>query len=367
MAQTSAILGYVGTYTQREAHVLGTAEGIYRVRLDMASGAVTVIDAVGGVVNPSFLALDPSERYLYAVNEVQEYQGERAGAVTAFAIDPGSGTLTCLNEQSTHGPGPCHLSVDETGACVVVSNYNGGSVTLFRIEAGGRLAPAGDFVQHVGTSVNPQRQQEPHAHSITVAPGNRFALVADLGTDHVVTYRLDLVNGKLIPNDQPPVGVAPGSGPRHLAFHPNGRFVYVIHELDSTLGVFAYDGASGTLTSQQRVTTLPDGFSERSHCADVHVTPSGRFVYGSNRGHDSIAMFAIDQETGLVTPIGHEPTQGRTPRNFAIDPTGTFLLAANQNSDTVVTFRIDPQSGVLAPTGQVASIPTPVCIRFRTS
>ena len=355
---------YVGTFTGMEPHGRGRAEGIYVGRMDPDSGALTLVHTVPGVDNPSFLALHPQQPYLYAVNAVPEHDGQPGGTVSAFAIDPATGALTYLNRQSSHGAGPCHVSVDHTGRWALVANYGGGSIAMLPIQDGGRLGPATDAVQHHGASVTPQRQAAPHAHSINLDPTGQFALVADLGLDQVLIYRLDRTAGKLVPNDPPAVAVAPGAGPRHLAFHPNGRYAYVINEINSTLTAFAYDGSSGRLNELQTESTLPPDFSGENSCAEVRVAPSGRFVYGSNRGHDSIVIFAVDEATGRLSYVGHESSGGRTPRNFVIDPTGAFLLAANQDSDTVVTFRIDQPTGRLSPTGQVAAVPAPVCLRF---
>jgi len=363
--QTAAAMRvYVGTYTATSPHAHGKSEGIYTNQFDPASGRLTRVHTTSGVVNPSYLALDPRHRYLYAVDEVEESDGQPTGGVSAFAVDSASGALTFLNRQPSHGTAPCHVSVDRTGRFVLVANYGSGSVAMYPIEDGGGLGAASDVVQHVGSSVNPERQQGPHAHSINLDPDNHFALVCDLGMDKIMVYRLDLAHGKLVPNDPPSAAAKPGAGPRHLAFHPNARNAYVINEIASTLTAFAWDGARGALREIQTVSTLPVGFTGSSHTADVHVAPSGRFVYGSNRGHDSIVGFAIDQQTGALTYAGHASTLGRTPRNFAIDPSGTFLLVANQDTDTVVTFRVDPETGQLSPTGQMANVPTPVCLKF---
>lgn len=352
---------YVGTYTTKRS------EGIYLYRLDMASGALTLIGKTSGVANPSFLALHPSGRYLYAVNELGEFAGQRSGAVSAFSVDPQTGGLAFLNQQPSHGLHPCHLSVDRAGRFVLVTNYSSGSVAVLPIQEDGRLGPATDVVQHRGSGVDPRRQEGPHAHSVTLDAANRYAFVADLGLDRVMVYRLDPVHGRLTPNDTPWVQVKPGAGPRHFAFHPRGRYAFVIHELDSTLTAFAYDDALGTLTERQTLSTLPPGFTGTSYCADVHVAPSGQFVYGSNRGHDSIAVFSFDADRGTLACLGHTSTQGKTPRNFAIDPTGTYLLAANQDTDSVVTLKIDPQTGHLTPTGHVAEVPMPVCLKMQRS
>ncbi|MEM2905596.1 MAG: lactonase family protein [Candidatus Bathyarchaeia archaeon] len=351
------VLVYVGTYTR------GRSDGVYVHRMDLASGALRLVGKAAGGDNPSFLAAHPRRCYLYAVNEVGEFAGKPGGAVTAFSIDAETGELTYLNRQPSLGAHPCHLSVDKTGVYVLVANYSGGSVTVLPIERDGRLGDPTDSVQHQGSSVNPQRQSGPHPHSVNLDPANRYAFVPDLGLDKVMIYRLDLTRGKLEPNDEQPwAQVEPGAGPRHLAFHPTGKYAYVINELDSTLTAFTYDGTRGTLRRVQTVTALPASFAGVSYSADVHVAPSGRFVYGSNRGHDSIVTYGIDEATGRLTYVGHEATQGRTPRNFAIDPTGTFLLVANQESDSIVTFRINQETGRLASTGCVAKVPTPVCL-----
>jgi 6-phosphogluconolactonase len=254
--------------------------------------------------------------------------------------------------------------VDKTGKTVLVANYGGGSVAALPIAADGRLGKATAAIQHKGSSVNQQRQSAPHAHSINIDSSNRFAVAADLGLDKLLIYRLDAAKGTLTPNDPPFASVAPGSGPRHFAFHPNGKFAYVINEMLCTVTAFSFDEKTGSLRELQTITTLPHEVRSGYSTAEIVAHPSGKFLYGSNRGHDSIALFAVDTETGKLTALGHEPTGGKTPRNFAIDPTGTFLLAENQESDTIVVFRIDQASGKLKPTGHVANVPTPVCVRF---
>ncbi len=352
------ILVYIGTYTQ------GESEGIYVYRMEKSSGALEFASVAKGVENPSFLDIHPQHRYLYAVNEVGEFAGESSGAVSAFSMDENTGELTFLNQKPSGGAAPCHLSIDQTGQFVLVANYGGGSVASLPIQDDGKLGEATDFIQHQGSSVNPRRQKEPHAHSITIDLANRYAFAPDLGLDKILIYKLDLTQGKLVPNDEPWAQVKAGAGPRHFDFHPSRRYAYVINELDSTLIAFTYDETHGTLEEIETVSTLPEDFSGTSHCADLHVHPSGKFVYGSNRGHDSIVIFAIDEGTGKLTYVGHESTQGKTPRNFGIDPTGTFLLAANQSTDNIVTFRIDQQTGELMSTGHVAEVPTPVCLKM---
>jgi len=338
--------------------------GIQRYRLDGATGKLTWAGVTAELANPSFLAIHPNRRFLYTVNEVRSLGGKRGGGVSALAINPKTGDLALLNQQSTRGAGPCHLVVDAQGKCVLAANYGGGSVCALPIGADGRLGEATAFVQHKGHSVNPKRQKGPHAHSINVAPDNRFAFAADLGLDQVLVYRLDAAKGALTPNDPPFAKTAPGAGPRHFAFHPNGRFAYVINELGNTVTAFAYDAAKGTLTVIQDITTLPKGFDGTSYTAEVQVHPGGKFLYGSNRGHNSIAIFAVDTATGKLTPAGHESTQGDWPRNFGIDPTGTWLIVANRKTDNLVVYRIDPATGALKPTGQTIEVPAPVCVKF---
>ncbi len=360
----ATIYMYVGTFTAHQPHGRGRAEGIYVLQTDPSFRSFTPVQVVPEAINPSFVALAPERRHLYAVNAVPEIDGHPGGAVSAFAVDPSTGALTYLNRQSSHGAGPCHVSIDRTGRWALVTNFHGGSLAVLPIWDDGRLGPATDAIQHHGSGPHPERQQSPHCHSLNLDPANRFALVCDLGLDRVFIYRFDPVGGKLVPNErQPWAQTHPGAGPRHLAFHPSGRYVYVINEIDSTLTTFAYDAAEGTLSEIQSVSTLPDGFSGANSCADVHVAPSGRFVYGSNRGHDSIVIYAIDAGTGRLSYVAHESTRGRNPRNFFLDPTGTILLAANQDSDNVVAFRVDPETGRLAHAGTVAEVSTPVCLK----
>jgi len=349
---------YVGTYTWR------ASKGIYLAQLDLATGRLESVELAGELTNPSFLAIHPSRPLVYAVGELGDFAGKKAGAVSALAIDPKSGKLTLLNQQPSGGPGPCHLTVDRTGRCVLVANYSGGSVACLPIGEDGRLGKATSLDQHRGSGPNPKRQDGPHAHSIQLDAANRFAFAPDLGLDKVFIYRFDPGRGELTPNDPPFAAVAPGSGPRHFTFHPTGRYAYVINELASTVTAFRYDAERGALATQQTVSTLPEGFQGSNTTADVHVHPSGKFLYGSNRGHDSIAIFAIEAESGKLRPLGHEPTRGKTPRNFGIDPTGTYLLAANQDTANVVVFRIDAKSGKLQATGNSAKVANPVCIKM---
>lgn len=352
------MLVYIGTYTT------GKSEGIYVYRLDLASGELKRQSVTGGIVNPSFVAIDPRRKYLYAVAETSEYNGKKSGAVCAYAIDQKTGNLKALNQQPSMGTGPCYVAPDRSGRFVLTANYGSGSVTVLPVRKDGSLGPPTDTIQHTGSSINKDRQAGPHAHCVLSDASGRFVLAADLGLDKVMIYRFDARKGKLTPHTPPFAALKPGAGPRHIAFHPDGQFAYVINELDSTLVAFTYDKTNGTLTELQVSPTLPDGFKGTNYCADVHVHPSGQFVYASNRGHDSIAVFGIDRKTGRLIFIEHASTQGNWPRNFAIDPTGTFLLAANQKSDSVITYRIDQPSGRLTPTGRMTEIPAPVCLKL---
>lgn len=363
-AQTSpgkdGMLVYFGTYTGEKS------KGIYVARLDPASGTLSAPALAVEASNPSFLAVHPSKDVLYAVNEVNTADGKPGGSVGAFAIDRATGKLTLLGQQTSGGAGPAHVSVDRSGQNVLVANYGGGSVEVLPVAADGSLQAPSAFVQHTGSSVNPTRQKGPHAHSINVDPQNRFAYAADLGLDKVLIYRLNAARGTLTAADPPSVSAEPGAGPRHFAFHPTGRLAYLINEMNCTIVGFTVDAASGKLTPIETVSTLPEGQSvQRGYStAEIQVHPSGRFLYGSNRGHDSIVVFRIDESTGRLTYVQHQATGGRTPRNFGIDPTGTWFLAANQGSDSVVVFRIDPQTGRLTPTGQTVQVGAPVCVKF---
>ena len=359
---------YVGTYTGP-----GRAEGIYVYRYNPEKGVLTHAHTVRGVDSPSFLALDRDQRHLYAVNErsgqqgQQGQQGEHTGGVSAFAVDQQTGNLTLLNTHPTRGNAPCYVSVDPSGRCVLVANYSTGSVAVFPIQRDGSLDEMSDFVQHEGRSTNPRRQEGPHAHSILPTPDGRYVLSCDLGIDRVLIYTLDAEQGKLSPSQIPFAQVNSGAGPRHLAFHPNGRLVLVNGEIDSSLAVFAYDADRGALQIVDAISSLPEGVygpSIRNSTAHVTVHPNGRFAYVSNRGHDSLAIYAIDPESGRVRLVGHQSTGGQTPRGFNLDPAARFLLAANQNSGTVVSFAVDGDTGRLTPTGHVTDVPWPVCVTF---
>jgi 6-phosphogluconolactonase len=352
---------YVGTYTR------APSKGIYAYRFQAATGRLTPLGTAGLAAeteNPSFLAVHPNQRFLYAVNEVSRYEGRPAGSVSAFSIDRATGALTLLNRVSSGGGGPCHVSVDRSGKWLFVANYGGGSVAAFPLRDDGTLGEASAFFQHAGSSVNKARQSGPHGHAAVVSPDNRFVLAADLGLDQILTYRIDPARGGLAPAEPPFVAVAPGSGPRHLAFRPDGKFAYVLTEMLSSVVAFGYDAGRGTLTQLQTLSTLPDGFSGDSSGAEIVAHPGSKFLYASNRGHDSIAAFRIDEAKGTLTSIDRVSTQGKTPRSFEIDPSGRFLVAANQNSGTLVVFRIDQQTGALTPAGTSVEVPSPVSVVF---
>ena len=350
---------YIGTYTN------GDSKGIYSCTLNMQDGSLTNLKLAAESVNPSFLAIHPNRRYLYAVNEVSDFQGKtNNGGVSAFAINQKTGKLSLLNQQSTGGASPCHLIVDAAGKNVLVANYHGGSIAAFSIQKDGSLSKATSFIQHAGSSVISPRQDEPHAHSINLDAANRFAFVADLGLDKVLVYRFNSDRGTLVPNEPTGVSVPPGGGPRHFAFHPNGKTAYVINEIKSTVTAFEYNKQRGVLKPFQTLSTLPAGFDGRTSTADVQVHPSGKFLYGSNRGHDSITIYTIDNKSGRLTYVENQKLLGQTPRNFAMDPAGRFLFAECQRNGFIETFRIDPNSGRLNSMGISVSVPSPVCVKM---
>jgi 6-phosphogluconolactonase len=353
-------LVYIGSYNKARG------KGIHAFRFDAAAGRLTSMGQATEAVNPTFVTASSDGRFLYATKEVTRHEGRKSGAVKAFAIDRKTGKLRFLNEVASGGTIPCYVALDRTGRYAMVANYGSGSVEVIEVRRDGRLGKVTAFDQYAGSSVNPQRQEGPHAHSINLSPDNRFAIAADLGLDKVFLYRFDAMTGALAPNRPAYAVVNPGSGPRHIAFARNGRFVYVIGEMKSNITTFSYDAARGILRKLQTVSTLPKGYGKQSDCAEVAVSPSGKFVYGSNRGHDSIAVFAADPKKGTLTPVERVPSGGRCPRHFAIDPTGRYLLVANQESDAVAVFAVDRKTGRLTPTGEVAAVSSPACVRFVT-
>jgi 6-phosphogluconolactonase len=351
---------YVGTF-KRES-----SKGIYAWRLDTNTGRMDPLGLVADTMRPVFIALHPNRRFLYAVSRPTAVDRQNVGVVHAYAIDPKTARLTMLNSFPTRGIDPAYVAVDRAGRNVLVANFganNGnGSVTVFPIRKDGSLAEASDFIQYSGVGVHPQRQQGPHSHAINVSPDNRFLFVADLGLDKIFVYHFDAEQGKLKPNDPAFATLHAGAGPRQFVFHPNGKFFYVVNEIQSTLTTFTY--AAGSLKEAQTVSILPQGFTGTSSAATVQVHPSGRFLYASNRGADNIAVYSIDPKTGTLTLVEFVPTQGKTPGNFGIDPSGSWLIVANQSSDSLVLFRIDPMTGKLLATGQSFEVGTPSCVKF---
>ena len=361
-SQLDGDLLYVGTYTEGGRH-----DGIYLIRMDRRSGKLRQVGSVDAGVNPSFLAIHPNGRVLYAVNEVERHNGRPTGAVSAFAIASDTGALTRRNEQPSEGGAPCFVSVDRSGQVLLVANYVGGSIALLPIQADGSLAPATHVVQHTGSGPNAARQDAPHAHCIVADPSNRFVLAADLGADRVFVYRLDLDGKSLRHVEGGDAVMRSGAGPRHIAFHPTLPLVFVSNELDSTVATLRFDAERGALSPLDTLSTVPAGWTGTNYPADIHITPSGRTLYVSNRGHNSLAVFSVAVSTGALALDQVVSTQGDWPRNFSLDPTGRWLLVANQRSDAVVVFRRDQESGRLTPTRQRIALPSPACLKFRGS
>ncbi len=351
---------YVGTYTEDGSK----SKGIYAYRFDADTDQITPLGLAAETTNPSFVALHPNGGFLYAVNEIGNYKGPNSGGVSAFSIDRATGKLTLLNEVPSRGADPCYITVDRTGKYVLVANYTGGSIAVFPVLADGKLGEVSAFLQHTGHGTNPERQEKAHAHSINLSPDNRFAMVDDLGLDELFVYKFDSANGSLTPNDPPFAKLDPGAGPRHFALSPTGKFAYVIAEMQSTVTVFSNDEKTGTLHRLQTISALPRDFIGQNDDAEIQMHPSGKFLYASNRGSDTIAVFAIDPSKSTLTSVEFTATQGKIPRSFEIDPTGKFLFAANQKSDNIVVFRIDANTGHLTPTGQVFDVGSPVCVKF---
>lgn len=347
---------FVGTYTEHEG---SQSKGIYVYRMDPTSGKLSFAGEAKGVLNPSFLDLHPQKNFLYAVNEVGSFAGEEGGGVSAFTVEPESGELTLLNACSSRGKDPCYISIEQTGRFALVANYSSGTVAMLPIQPDGRLGPATDMVQHTGSSVDPKRQTAPYAHCIRPDPTNRFAIAADLGADRLLIYKMDLENGKLDKHAE--VNVQPGAGPRHVTFHPNGQYMYLLNELNATVIAYRYH-SSGSLEEIQTITTLPEDYKGENLCADLHI--QGNYLYASNRRHDSIVWYRIEESTGRLTYQGRIASGGREPRGFVIDPSGNFLLAAHERSDNIVVFRIDAATGSLSKTGEEAKLSKPVCARF---
>ncbi|MFL5640233.1 MAG: lactonase family protein [Gemmatimonadaceae bacterium] len=351
---------YVGTYTEG-----GRRDGIHLLRMDPESGKLWSVGSVDGGANPSFLATHPKGRVLYAVNEIEKYNGKPSGGVSAFAIARDTGLLTRINEQPSEGAAPCFVSLDRTGRAVLVANYNGGSVALLPVHANGSLASATEVVRHTGSGPNADRQTAPHAHCILADRSNRFALAADLGADRVFVYRLDIDGKSMRHVERGDAVMRPGAGPRHLAFHPTLPIVFVANELDSTVATLRFDAERGALSPLDIRSTVPAGWSGANYPADIHVASSGRTLYVSNRGHNSLAVFSVAKSTGALALEQVISTGGDWPRNFTLDPTERWLLVANQRSDSIIVFARDQQSGRLTPTPQQIAVPSPVCLCFR--
>jgi 6-phosphogluconolactonase len=350
---------FVGTYTTPGQ---STSEGVYVFGLESSSGKLTLKTVVKDLINPSFLAVHPQTGNVYVIHEKGTFEGNPGGGVIALTVDPGGGNVRLLNRQSSGGEDPCYISIEQTGRFALVANYSSGSVAMLPIASDGTLGAASSVVQHTGSSIHPDRQDRPYAHSILPDPTNQFAVACDLGIDKLLVYRLDLDAGELVKHAE--VSVTPGSGPRHLAFHPNGRYAYLACELNSTVLAFTWDAEGGMLEEFQNLRTLPPGYEGRNLPADIHLTPDGQYLYVSNRGHDSFACYEVSPESGMLTLKHHTSTGGAEPRGFAIDPTGKILLAANQNSNNLVPFLIDPGMGHLSRIGDEVQVSMPVCVKF---
>jgi 6-phosphogluconolactonase len=357
-------LVYVGTYTKAKS------KGIYVFRLQTSGLEVSQnimlvpLGLAAESANPSFLELDMKRRLIFAVNEVDSFQGKATGAVSAFSIDPATGKLSLLNQRPSGGTGPCHLVLDRAGKNVLVANYGSGSVAVLPVAADGRLGEPSEVVQHSGKSVHPERQKGPHAHCVTLDPENRFAFVCDLGLDKVMAYRFDAARGKLSANNPAFVATKPGAGPRHMVFRPDGRFAYVLNEMNSTVSAYAYDAKAGALKELQTLRTLPEHYDGPNSCAEIDIHPSGKFLYVSNRGHNSVVLFGVDGSAGTLTFVEEQGTGGKSPRHFGIEPSAKHLVIANQGSDSLLVCRIDAGNGRLKPSGVFAEAPLPVCAKF---
>ncbi len=354
--QKESFIVYVGTYTGHGS------QGIYAYRFDEGTGKLSAVGLAAETASPSFLVLSSNKRFVYAVNELENYQGKPSGGVSAFSIQPSGEKLNFMNELPSRGEDPAHLALDRTGKYLLVANYTSGNVAVFPVMKDGSLGEATAFVQHHGSSVNRERQEGPHAHEIVMSPDNRFALVTDLGLDEIFSYPFNAAKGTL---GEPHITKShPGAGPRHMVFSKDGRFLYVIHELQSTIVVYSYRRTDGGLKEVQTISALPADFKGKSTAAEIALSPSGKFLYGSNRGSDSIAVFSVDPAKGTLKVVEFDPTMGKTPRDFVIAPSGRFLLAANQDSGNIVVYRVNQASGHLTPTGDKIELSSPVCLQF---
>ncbi|MBB6691744.1 lactonase family protein [Cohnella xylanilytica] len=352
---TTQTFAFIGSYAD------AGGPGLYACSFDAAEGTLKLLDQADGLRNPTFLDIDAEAGRLYAIMEGQDAEGRKCGAAAAFAFDSAAGKLRKLNEEITLPATTCHITLDRSRKFVITSSYHGGSISLSPLAEDGRIEPAADVHKHEGSSVAPAQTQA-RAHSVIVDRANRYAVASDLGMDKLIVYKLDLANRRMVPHSE--TSVAPGSGPRHFVFHPTLPFAYGINELNSTITAYAYDAEEGRLTVVQTISTLPADYQGDNACADIHLSPDGRFLYGSNRGHDSLAVYSVDPATGRLEIVEYAPTLGGHPRNFGLSPDGRFVLVANRDSDNVVTFRRDERTGKLAPTGSEFKASKPVCIRF---
>lgn len=360
---------FIGTYN--EDILFGTGEvmhglgqGIHALLLDLATGGLTPATVTHDVRNPSFVTLSPDRRFLYAVNELKEWDGQFGGGLSAFAVDGATGALRFINSKPSRGTDPCHVAVHRDGQFVLVANYSSGSVIVYRLLQDGGLGEETDFVQHHGSSVNDARQEGPHAHQVMFDGTGTWAFVPELGVDRLMVYRFDAVYGKLLPAAEPWVATEPGAGPRHVALHPHAPYLYLINELDCTVSTFLLDSATGGLKLLQSASTHPKGYTGLLSCAEIRVSADGRFVYGSNRDDNSIAVFSVDPASGWLTLIGDVDSGGQVPRNFALSPDGEWMIVANQDSHNVLTYRMNKLTGTPQPTGVEVRVGSPVCVCF---
>ena len=354
----TSYLVYIGSYTGP------SSKGIYGFKFNVATGKSEKLGVMAETENPSFLAIDPSHTHLYAVNEISNYENQKTGAISSFAIDRKTGKLNLLNQVSSAGAGPCFVALDRAAKHLLVANYEAGSLAVLPIMKDGKLGASSAAIQHHGQGGDPKRQEGPHPHWIGLSADGRYAVTTDLGLDTLFTYPFDPTAGSLAENEAQITSLPAGSGPRHFTFDASGKFGYVVNEMSSTVTAFSYNAKNGALREIQTISTLPKGFKSQNDTAEIEVHPSGKFLYASNRGHDSIAVFAIDRKNGSLRNIEYAASRGKTPRTFEIDPTGSYLFAANQRSDRVDVFRIDSKSGRLTPTGEALDVPSPVCIKF---
>jgi len=346
-----------GTYTS------GKSEGIYIYKFNSQTGEYSYVSTAKNVSNPSYLTVSPDEKYVYAVNE-NHNDKQSGGEVTSFSFDKKTGTLTRLNQQPSAGNDPCYISITKSGKFVLVGNYSSGTASVLPVKKDGSLDTAISVIQHEGSGVNSERQEGPHVHSTVLSKDNNYVFISDLGIDKIMIYSFDTKKGNLTPAPTPYVEVEPGAGPRHFEFHPNNKFAYLMEEMSGSISVFAYKG-KGQLDLLQNISALPPDYIGSVGSADIHVSADGKFLYASNRGEsNTIAIFSINQQSGELSPAGHQSTLGKTPRNFNFDPSGNFLLVANQDSDNIIIFKRDKTTGLLSDTGKKIEIGNPVCIKW---